>query len=1137
MEDLLVELINRRINLRTDGEQFGVEAPPGALTPELNDAITENRDRLVALLKGHPQGLGLPCIEPQTHLRQASFPLTEMQQAYLIGRNKALELGGVSPHFYLEFGGHGLEVPQLTAALQKVIDRQDMLRAVVDPDGGQRSLTHVSPYQIATTDLRDKTSAEQSAAIAQVRNELHDQVLPTDRWPLFDIRATILAEDDVRLHLSMDLLFVDVRSLFLMLNEWRRYYDHPTWSPAPLDLSFRDYVLAEQAAQTDSFGARAAEYWLARLEDLPAAPELPLAVAPEQLGRPSFIQRRAAITRERWAAIRSVASRKGLTPSVLLLVTYCEVLRAWSKRQDFTVTLTLLNRLPLHPGVDRIVGNFTSPSLLAVTSRPEETFEERAAFVQRQLLGDLAHSTFSGLRILRELAREEGDVRSGSMPVVFSNTLGADGLGADGKNSSSDALSAFGDLVHSTSQTPQVWLENQIFEDDGRVIVNWNAVDGLFPGGMLDAMFDAYGTLLDRLADDETVWGQAGGVVPLPRRQADERQRANATASDTPSVTLHGLVSAAATRSPDAVAVIADGLEFTYGQLTRDAYRLARRLRACCGAEPNEIIAVSMRPGADQIAALLGVLYSGAAYVSIDPDFPQERREKLVRRCQAKAVVTQARLRNELAWPPDIEVATVDEDATQEYSSDPVESRQDHDDLAYVMFTSGSTGEPKGVMISHRSVCNTIQDINARFNVDHTDRVFALAPTGFDLSVYDIFGILGAGGTVVVPSPQRTNDIAHWSELVDHHGITIWNSVPAPMRLWIDSLSGTEFPRRDRLRLALLSGDWIPTDFPDQIRKLFPEARVISLGGATEGAIWSVCYPIGDVSPRWPSIPYGKPLANQTLHVYNEWFEPCPTWVTGEIYIGGAGVAVGYWEDPVRTGERFVLHPDTGERLYKTGDLGRYLPGGDIEILGREDHQVKINGYRVELGEIEAALGRQAGVRQALVTAPFHPRTGQRQLVAHLVVEATDTVDGTAATEPARLREALAVSLPGFMVPNHYICLDRLPLTNNGKINHSVLPTPWNDSDETVHRVPPGNEVEERLLAIWSEQLGHGDLGTDDGFFDVGGDSLHAVGIISHLREEFGIDSAGEQEVLEGLFMNATIAEFAEILPSKESTP
>ncbi|MFV0130213.1 amino acid adenylation domain-containing protein [Streptomyces sp. HMX112] len=1126
MEELLAELRNHRVGLRLNGEGLDVDDPKGDLPPRLRDAVAEHRDALVALLRGNPHPPNLPRIQPRPEARHEPFPLTDIQHAYLIGRTKGLELGGVSSHYYLEFESTGLDVPRLEAALHKVVDRHDMLRAVAAPDGKQRVLDQVAPYRIRTTDLRGRSADEQVGTLDQIRTELADQVLPTDQWPLFDIRATLLDEDRVRLHISMDLLFVDVRSLSLMLTEWRRYYDDPSWSPEPLELSFRDYVLAEQALESEPVATEAARYWLSRLDELPPAPDLPLAVAPERLGRPSFVRHHAVVPAERWAALTEVATRRGLTPSALLLAAYTEVLRTWSRRQDFTVTLTLLNRLPLHPQIDRIMGDFLSPSLLAVGGRADETFAERAAGVQGRLLADLAHSAHSGIRVLRELTRKQGDGRSVSMPVVFSSML--QDAGTRGPRGAGESAHPFGELVHGSSQTPQVWLENQITEENGDLHLNWNAVDGLFPSGMLEAMFAAYRELLDRLVDDEAVWGRTGGVVPLPRAQAEERERANATATDIPPARLHELVAEAARRRPDAVAVIADGAEFTYRRLTEDAHRLGRRLRES-GAEPNTMVAVSMRPGGEQISALLGVLHSGAAYVAIDPELPEQRRHKLLRQCRAKVVVTEPELRDGLIWPDGVEIVTLEDDATRACGAEPLESVQGHDDLAYVIFTSGSTGEPKGVMISHRSAANTVQDINQRFGVDEHDRVLALAPTNFDLSVYDIFGVLGAGGAIVVPSVERANDVAHWSELVDRYGVSIWNSVPAPMRMWIESHDGIDAPRGERLRLALLSGDFIPVDLPDQIRKRFPAMNVISLGGATEGSIWSVHYPIGEVLPQWTSIPYGKPLANQTLHVYNEWFEPCPTRVTGEIYIGGVGVAMGYWADPVRTQERFLTHPVTGERLYKTGDLGRYLPGGDIEILGRLDHQVKINGYRVELGEIEAALGHQPGVRQALVTAPAHPRTGQRQVAAYIVAE-------DAAPDPAVLREALAGLLPSYMVPSHYVTLDSLPLTPNGKIDLAALPTPWNEGTETDQRAMPTNEIEERLLAIWSEQLGHSDFGTEDGFFDVGGDSLHAVGIIRHLRTEFGISSAAEQEVIEGLFMNSTITAFAEIIASiKES--
>ncbi|TDB76606.1 amino acid adenylation domain-containing protein, partial [Actinomadura sp. KC216] len=834
---------------------------------------------------------------------------------------------------------------------------------------------------------------------------------------------------------------------------------------------------------------------------------LPLAVPPEQVDRPVFTRRHHLLTHERWACLTDAARARGLTSTSVLLAAYAEVLRTWSKRQECTVTVSVLDRRPLHPRVDELVGNFLAPNLLAVDSTAEQPFAERAAALQRRLRTDMAHTAFGGVRVLRELTRHRGDGRGVSMPVVFTSTLD----GATGP-----AWGGFGDPVHVAGQTAQIWLENQVFAEDGGVSVTWNAVEELFPAGSLDAMFQAYRTLLDRLIDDPGIWDRTGGVVPLPADQLAERRRANATAADIPPRLLHELVAEAADRTPDAVAVIADGTEVTYRRITEDAHRLAHRLPGC---EPDELVAVSMRPGAAQISAILGVLHAGAAYVAIDPELPEERRHRLLRRCHARALVTEPDLR--AAWPRDVQVMTFDEQETRDQPAHRPKNRRSHDDLAYVIFTSGSTGTPKGVAITHRSAANTVQDINRRFAVTARDKVLALAPTNFDLSVYDIFGVLGAGGTVVIPSPERSGDPGHWTDLVDRHGVTIWNSVPAPMRMWAESLTPETAHRGDTLRLALLSGDWIPVDLPGQVRALLPEVRLISLGGATEGSIWSVHHPIGHVPPEWTSIPYGKPLANQTLHVYNTWLEPCPVGVTGEIHIGGTGVAQGYWEDPDRTAERFIVHPNTGERLYRTGDLGRYLPGGDIEILGREDFQVKINGYRVELGEIEAALARLPGVRQVMVTAPAHPGSGQRQLTAYVVADEAD---------PVALRAELRNVLPNYMVPMHYLRLDALPLTTNGKIDRAALPLPWTDDPPEAGHAAPSNRVEERLLKIWGEQLGHDDFGTEDGFFDVGGDSLHAMGIITRLRDEFGIDTGTEDEVVEALFLNATIASFAEII-------
>lgn len=1012
--ELLFELHQRGIKLRLADDRLDVIAPAAALTPQLREQLKQRRDELIGLLRQQSEtGEREREIVPTPQDRYEPFPLTDIQHAYWVGRSSAVELGGVSCHWYEELASEGLDVDRLNSSLRRTIARHDMLRAIVTPDGQQRILREVPDYTIAVHDLRGLGPDEQRARIAQVRAEMSHQVLPADTWPLFAFQACRLDDARLLLHVSLDLLILDGLSLELFFADWRRFYEEPDWDPAPLTLSYRDYVLAERAARDGASYARAEKYWSQRLTELPPAPALPLARQPGQLPQATFTRRRATVPRERWAAVKQTARQRGLTPSAVLMTAFADVLALWSKQPGFTLNLTLFNRPPGHPEIGQVIGDFTSVTLLDASSQPDESFTVRAERLHQQLMRDLAHSAYSGVRVLRERARRLGAGPAAAMPVVFTSAL----MVAGGQEHAS-SMRFFGRHEYGLSQTPQVWLDHQVLEDRGDLVFNWDSPEGLFPEGLLDDMFAGYRRLLDLLADDPDAWDAKEALVGLPQWQRQLRTRVNDTTSDIPARTLPGLVAEAAARHPDAVAVIAANGQLTYRELMSYADRLAQAL-AARDARRDPLVGVVLEKGWEQPAAVLGVTRAGAAYLPIDPGWPAARRHHLLRQGGVRTVVTTARLREELSWPDGVRTLTFDDDEVRAAASPgPAGSplvEPSPEDLAYVIFTSGSTGQPKGVMIDHRGAANTIQDINRRFQVGPADRVLGLSALTFDLSVYDVFGVLAAGGTLVLPSPAHLHDPAHWTELVRRHGVTIWNSVPALMQAWVDSpatrdgdgaadspAAGGAGGDRSGLRAALLSGDWIPVTLPDAVRALHPDVELLSLGGATEASIWSVSYPIGEVPPEWSSIPYGKPLANQTLHIYDERLEPCPVWTVGEIYIGGVGVAKGYWADPEKTADRFVVHPRTGERLYRTGDLGRYLPDGDIEFLGREDAQVKLNGYRIELGEITAALRRQPGVGDALVTVSTNPRTQRRQLVAHIVPAATAaTADGAAADSAA----------------------------------------------------------------------------------------------------------------------------------------
>ena len=647
----------------------------------------------------------------------------------------------------------------------------------------------------------------------------------------------------------------------------------------------------------------------------------------------------------------------------------------------------------------------------------------------------------------------------------------------------------------------------------------WDAAEELFPPAMLDAMFDAYSALIERLANDSTAWTAPSQALAAQ----DARAIANDHDEEVPAGTLHGQVFAACRRYTDRTAIISSQRTLTYAQ-TLDHVLAVATLLAQAGCQPNRLVAVVMEKGWEQVVAVLAINAAGAAYLPIEASLPQDRIHHLLERGEVDVVLTQSHVDAALKWPQNTRRICVDRVEPSPAGMDtPAQGPAAAEDLAYVIFTSGSTGAPKGVMIDHRGALNTIVDINQRFQVTPRDRVLAVSSLAFDLSVYDVYGILAAGGTVVVPRASDIRDPERLVQWIKDEGITVWNSVPAVVEMVVEHLAGRGERLPASLRLVLMSGDWIPVTLPDRLRSLASEINIVSLGGATEASIWSIFHVIDKVAPDWKSIPYGKPLAHQQVHVLDHRLEERETWVPGELYISGVGVALGYWRDERQTDERFIPGADGG-RMYRTGDWGRYLPNGDIEFLGRDDLQVKVQGFRIELGEIESTLQRHPSVRASVVSV-VGARTGSKRLIAYVVVRPEAVFDA------ADLRRFLEQRLPSHMVPASIVSLDELPLSANGKIDRKRLPALAADrATAGVEHVPPRNPLEAQLLDIWQELLIHRPIGVTDHFLEIGGDSLLAVRlgalIQKRLQRQFSVST---------LFKAPTITAMAEALCDEEA--
>ncbi|MEV7924169.1 amino acid adenylation domain-containing protein [Kitasatospora sp. NPDC088779] len=892
---------------------------------------------------------------PDPAHRHEPFPLTDVQRAYWIGRSGAVG-GDVACHLYLEVDVADVDPLRLQDAWQALVRRHDALRLVFAEDGTQRILPEVPAYQLAVEDLRGLPEPERAAALAGTRARMSHQVLPADTWPLFELHASRTEGTDARLHLSIDTLIADGGSVQILLRELLAIYQG-SLDPRPMELSFRDYVLAERTRREGPALQRDLDYWHGRLETLPPAPALPLARRPEELTQTRFHRREAHLPAELWERLKSRAAAGRVTPSALALAAYATVLGTWAAADRFTLNLTLFNRVGDHPDLAAMVGDFTALSLFEVDGATAGSFAERARRLQDRLWEDLDHQLVSGVRVGGDLARRRG-VADAAMPVVFTSELGAGEVGG------SRVLRELGAKVaHTITQTPQVWLDHQISEDEGRLRLTWDAVEELFPEDLLDAMFEAYTGLLTALAERPDAWTDPY-LAALPAAHAEAYRALNATDGPRPDGLLHEPFLAQARTAPERTAVVSATGTVTYGELERASAAVAHALRGA-GVGPGDLVGVRADRGWEQVAAAIGVIRAGGAYLPLDAGLPAARVARSLEHAGATALLARESWDAAGAVPAGVTLLGFEQALAAPADAEPAPAPTTPADLAYVIYTSGSTGDPKGVMIDHRGALNTVVDVNDRFRVGPADRVLGLSSLGFDLSVYDLFGTLAAGAALVLVGPGEERDPARWSRLVAEHGVTVWNSVPALMEMLLAYAGGNPAADLESLRLVMLSGDWIPVGMPDHVRALSPKAEVISLGGATEASIWSVLHPIGAVEPGRPSIPYGRPMRNQGMVVLDEAFRPRPVGVAGALFITGVGLAVGYRNAPELTARAFPTHPVTGERLYRTGDLARLLPDGELEFLGREDCQVKVRGMRIELGEIESALVRMDGVREA----------------------------------------------------------------------------------------------------------------------------------------------------------------------------
>ncbi|MDR0416479.1 MAG: amino acid adenylation domain-containing protein, partial [Propionibacteriaceae bacterium] len=990
--------------------------------------------------------------------------MNPMQTAYLMGGLDGLELGGAATFMYLELD---LPCPAAQAAdlVAQAVARHDAFACRLDEAAAEVVLDTATPPEPAA--VRDRLLAE--ARRSNDGPRLH-------AWAVVG-----LPDGASRVCAFFNMVLMDAASAFILVRELDALRRGQPLPPAGSYLAAAA-LAARRKTPRRRDAARA--YWQAKAPGLPPAPRFKPGVA--LYG--GWATRRASATLPRDVAdgLKRRAQAAGVTESAAVLAVHAAVIARWANQPRFTVNVTATERGGL-PGQDSVVGDFTSSLLVGADVAAAESLDALAVALQQDIAGGLAHLAYSGVEVVHEFLRAESDPRSAPMPVVFTSFL--EGAGAD---------RAPGVGVGFTyTQTAQVFLDMQVTPDRDSVRVAWDYVPEYFDFPV-QTMFDAAVAALAAYARGEA-------VLPIRDHAAEAAAAAyNQTAADLPGGTLLTAVRESFARHADRTALVshAHGWRLSYAEVDRRSAQLAGWL-ADRGVAPGDVVVVESTKHPQSVVNQLAVLRAGGVFVPVSARYPAARRRQIAETAGAAPV-----------WLAD---DTYDKVGVSRFPERFEDVATDPGTLAYIIFTSGSTGRPKGVEITHAAAVNTVNDVNARFGLGPDDVVIGLSALSFDLSVYDIYGAFAAGATLTMVDDERDAD--EILAVLAADGVTVWNSTPALVELALIRAGGA--PPCRSLRLLMMSGDRIAPDLPARAAALFPDAAVYSLGGATEGSIWSIMCPLG--GPADPSrIPYGYPLANQRIHVLGYDDAVCPVGVPGEICIGGAGVAAGYRGEPDKTAAAFQQVEPFG-RLYRTGDVGLFNAQGYVEFLGRRDRQVKIRGHRVELGEIEAALARCPGVRSSAAAVV--------QLQGAPALAAFAVPDGAAVLDPDALRGHLAGQLPDYMVPQVVMAVPAVPVTAHGKVDQAALQALADGAagGSKPARLDPGCAP---MRALWERVLGRPVTDDHVSFLAVGGDSLKFQELLRQVRAE-----TGRQLRFRDVIMTPTVSHMSHLVAEAPPAP
>ncbi len=1078
-------------------EAFGVELPLRELFER--PTVAGLAQQVEVAVRG---GLGLmaPPLVPVS--REHELPLSYAQQ-----RLWFLDQLEPSGSFYnlpaaVRLRG-ALNVAALEQTLSEVVRRHEALRTTFVAVAGEprQVIAPFTPVPLPVFDLSKLETAEREAETQRLLSEEASQPFDLARGPL--VRACLVrlgAEEHVAL-VTMHHIISDGWSTGIFIREvaalYTAFLNGAESSLAELPIQYADFAHWQRGWLQGEVLAAQLDYWREALAEMPAMLELPTDRPRPREQTFNGAMAQVELPAELTSQLRALSQRERVTLFMTLLAAFQTLLFRHSGQDDIVVGTPIANRR--YSELEDLLGFFVNSLALRARSLQTLTFTELLQQVREVTLAAYAHQDLPFEKLVEELQPERDLSRNPLFQVQFAlQNAPASALELPGLTLEGQALE---------SRVTRFDLECHL-RDDGDVlrgIFVYNT--DLFDQTTIERLVANFETLLQSI-----VANPAEAVASLRLLRAeDERQLLygwNDTYEEFPAGAVHELFARQVARTPQETAVVFEDVSLTYLELDQRSNRLAAHLQSM-GVEPDTIVGVMLERSVEMLVGVLGVLKAGGAYLPLDPEYPAERVQFMLADAAVRVLLTQTHLAHNVA--ADVEIIALDTD-WETQAEEPARAAVTGDNLAYIIYTSGSTGQPKGVAMTHGPLVNLLHWQMRRSR--NAPRTLQFASLSFDVSFQEIFSTWCAGGTLVLLREETRRDAsALWRLLISERIERLFLPFVALQFLAEAAERDEESPAS--LREVIASGEQLR--ITRHIRNLFARLKGCTLDnqiGPSETHVISALMLDGDAA-AWPDLPaIGRPVSNARLYVLDKQMRPTPMGVPGLMYIAGDNVSRGYLKRPEMTAERYVPNPfsDSGERLYRSGDVVRYLRTGELEWLRREDDQVKIRGYRVELGEIEAAFARQPSVREAVVVVRVEAR-GEKRLVAYVVGEVGAKVED--------LRQALRAKLPEYMVPSAIVLLDELPLTPSGKINRRALPEPDSVLSEEVEA--PRTPTEELLVGLWANVLHVGRVGINDDFFELGGHSLLATQLVSRVREAFGVELP-----LRELFARPTVAGLAE---------